>query len=159
MDTPLLIPSLLAIGYILFAFLVPTKRSIEAYKNAQVQAQRRVSNTKPVECLMSINGLAFERGYVTGFVKPSTMHASLIFFEDVYKGAWSQTLFLTVDLTGEVTAYNTEAQAQRSFQKDMLGIVAVTLSKNDIRFRDILPDGVESKNMYSVKFQFGLGSR
>lgn len=154
-----IVPSLLALAAIFYMLLVPNKAMRERMRNDLNLADRKTARQyrRKVSEMIGISAISYERGEITGFV--TNLTPKVVLFDGIIKGDYSQTLFLTVSSDGQVVVNTTEAEAQSVYQKGDFGIASVTMTDGSIQFRDILPNGVDPKNLLKLRFNFVTGSK
>lgn len=149
---------LMLIGYILWAVLVPPKWYRDKLNKDDALKAIRASRTyvRDVVKVIGIQSVFFERGHTSGVLNK---RAPQVFtFNGIARGDFSQTIYLRVDQDGSLYDYDTDLAAQAAYRESDLGIVAVTVSDSQIRFRDIQPKGVTAEDMFKVRFNFVTGS-
>lgn len=154
--------SLVAIIFIGFMLIVPSRRARKQFKYNQSVRSRKVefkAKQSPVSLapVIGVNGITAMRGdsthHLTG-IKPI-----VIFFPGIEKGFFSETVYVVVDINGNITQHSTEDQAQNTYKKGDYGISAITMSKGLIQTRDIKPNTVHADNAFKLIINMVLSTR
>lgn len=157
-NAPLYILVGLLLLYIIYAIVVPPKAvrakimaDIEAKKN---KAKRTQTYDRVVYNALGIIGADYERGPITGII--TNIKPNVIKFDQIDKGDFSQTLFVNINFNGLVQVSEHEIDAQRKHGPGDYGIVSVTMTDGRIQCQDILPDGVDPKNLIKLRLNLGI---
>jgi hypothetical protein len=140
--------------YILYAIFVPPKwYRDKLYEDDALKAKREARKyVRNVVKGMVIHAVQFDRGHTSGILTKRT--PQVFIFHGIIRGDFSETLYLRVDQDGNVFEYETDIAANAAIQQTDFGIVAVTASDGQIRFRDVVPTGSSDRDLYKLRFNF-----
>lgn len=157
-DTPIYVISGMLILFIVYSIVIPPKAvrekimaDIEAKKN---KAKRTQTYDRVVYDTLGIVGADYERGSINGIITNIKPH--VIKFDQIDKGDFSQTLFVNINFNGLVQVSEHEIDAQRKHGPGDYGIVSVTMTDGRIQCQDILPNGVDPKNLIKLRLNLGI---
>lgn len=144
--------------YIFWAIFVPPKWVRDKFYNDEVLKAKREARkyVRDVVKGMVIQSVFFERGHTSGMLNKRT--PQIFVFNGIVRGDFSQTIYFRVDQDGHLYNFDTDLAAQAAYVESDLGIVAVTVSDGQIRFRDIQPKGTNVADMFKVRFNFVTSS-
>ena len=144
--------------YILYAVFVPPKwyrKKLDEDDTLKAKREAR-KYVRDVPKGIAINMVYFERGHTSGILTKRIPQAFI--FSGIIRGDFSQTIYLRVDQDGKLYDYETDIVARATYEDSDLGIVAVTVSDGQIRFRDVPPKGINGADMVKVRFNFMTSS-
>lgn len=157
-DTPVYVITGVLILFIIYSIFVPPKAirlkmlaDIEAKK---IKAKRTQTYERVIFNALGIVGADYERGPINGIITNIKPH--VIQFDQIDKGDFSQTLFVNINVNGLVQVSEHEADAQRKHGAGDYGIVSITMTDGRIQCQDILPNGVDPKNLIKLRLNLGI---
>lgn len=144
--------------YIIYALVVPTKavrlRYLAEIETKKIKATRTQTYDRVVFNALGIVGADYERGPINGIITNIKPH--VINFDQIDKGDFSQTVFVNINFNGLVQVSDHEVDAQRKHGPGDYGIVSITMTDGRIQCQDILPNGVEEKNLIKLRLNLGI---
>lgn len=140
--------------YILWSILVPPKWYRDKFYQDELLKDKKASRTYVRDVIKGIyiQSVSFERGHTSGIINKRL--PQVFSFDGIIRGDFSQTIYLRVDQDGKLYEFDTDLAAKAAYIESDLGIVAITVSDGQIRFRDIQPNGKYQVEMFKVRFNF-----
>lgn len=144
--------------YIVYGIFFPPKwYSAKLDEDAALKAKRDARTyVRNAAMAIGIHSVYYERGRTTGVIRKRTPQVFL--FQGIARGDFSETLYLKVDQDGGITHFETDIAAKAAFIDSDIGIVAVTTSDDQIRFRDIDPPSATERDLFKVRFTYVTSS-
>lgn len=154
-----IVASLALLGYIVYCLLVPPKavrdRMLQELTDKEKKTDRQYK--RKVFEVVGVSSVSYERDEITGYI--TSFVPTVIAFENIAKGDYSQTKFLNMDFNGNMHISDSEADAKAKYKRGDFGITSITMSDGTVQFRDILPEGVDPKNLIKLRFNFVVNSK
>lgn len=144
--------------YILYAIFFPPKWYLAKLKEDDTLKAKREARkyVRDVTKGIAIHATCYERGHTSGILTKRS--PQLFIFNGIIRGDFSETIYLKVDQDGMIKEFETDIAAQAAYQDSDYGIVAMTASEGQLRFRDVCPTSVPPRDMFKVRFNFVISS-
>lgn len=154
----MVIACVILVLYIVWAFVVPPKAVRDRFAQEDLLKLKKDARTyvRDVVKGIAINATHYERGHTSGILTKRT--PQLFIFNGIIRGDFSETVYMNIDQDGIIKEYETDIAAKAAFKAGDYGIVALTVSEGQIRFRDVCPPGVDARDMFKVRFNFMTSS-
>lgn len=157
-NAPLYVIVGLLLLYIVYAIVIPPKavraKIITDIKARENKTKRTQTYDRVVFNTLGIIGADYERGPINGIITNIKPH--VIKFDQIDKGDLSQTLFVNINFNGLVQVSEHEVDAQRKHGPGDYGIISITMTDGRIQCQDILPHGVDPKNLIKLRLNLGI---
>lgn len=144
--------------YVMYAIIVPPKAIRERIKADIAKNTKKDSRTykRKVYDYIAIKSAVYERGPINGYI--TNLQPRGIAFDQIGKGDFSQTIFVNVNVNGLIQVSDHEVDAQRKHAPGDYGIASITMSDGRIQCQDILPNGVDPKNLIKLRLNIAVSS-
>lgn len=144
---------LLLLGYIVWCFVVPTKRQRERMlANIEKHAKKPAKFKRAVHRGIIIDRIKYQRGPIHGYILG--FEPTIIVFDKIIDGDYSQTVYTRLDFHGKLHQYSSRALAEESFVNGDFGIMAVTMTEGRIQFGNILPARMKPETQVLLEASF-----